>query len=942
MRVLVTANWQSDFDNLHLCEQAWMQLLNYSQRQNVDDIDAIVVAGDLKRVYNPVDARVTNWWAGAISRAVKLGIKVILNLGNHDRVGQYTDAVNWFPVMRKAGAICIDKGPKVIEVGDGKLAMLPFCSNKSVLRQWAKDLYEWESDHRSVWGGTVLIFHEDLKGCSYNQLGKASEVGIEPGELYPDSYRFCVGGHIHLHQKIEPNIYYCGSPFCQDWGEANARKGLVSVTETGIKFLPSTIPGWYDPTWPGFDPPDDWTGSRVRIHVKCRDSVDYLHRIEQARIGAERKYPGAEIYVCSDFEKTGEVETPRIKFNDPDEAKIREYVKQTCPENLNGEKAAAYLIKKVNDVSGHTVRTGLGAEFLWAKGKNFLGYKEVEMRFDKPGLFTVIGKNHDRGGESNGSGKTSILQLIPVPLFGITFKGQKHDKWARRNSVEKAFGVLALRDSQNRIIKIRRKRRPSGLELFVDGKDQSAGMKPQDKDGTQGQIEKVTGFTWQTLANAVYIDQTVARAFLSGRQSDRTAVLSRFQNLERFEKALKGVRKARQGLNEALEGQKRGLAVLVERIAGYKRTLSLLVVEGKDRVREALEVVQAARKAKEDVDEKLGPRINIRKLKVNALESKYNELVTKLNVFEQRVAMMKERISNAQKDADGRVRASHYEECPICHQHVNKQELLRMASALKQTVVAMQAKLDGVIEESQIVLRESLAVDGEHDGLMVKLEALEIQVRNAVMAVQHAKKQYAEIKRREHDSIARTGIKDSIIKFEEKKLQAEAETGKMVQQDDMLAYCERALSREGIPAFLNALLCGPLNVAAEAYSEVFCGKAIQVRFAMENGEFVSQIINATGGEDMRDQSDGEKALAGLIASFALREVAPKCNILILDEPGHGLDPIAARDFAIGLKSLKSKFKTIFVTTHNVHMLQEWGDEQTIIVEKRNGISRMVQ
>ena len=932
MRILVTGDFQADFDNLHLCEQAWTQILEYTQRRKMD---AIVVAGDLKRVYNPVDARVSNWWVNAISRAVKQdGLSVILNLGNHDRVGQYTDAVNWFPVMRKAGAICIDKGPKVIEVGDGQLAMLPFCSNKKVLRQWAEDLHQWVSKN------AILIFHEDLKGCSYNQLGRASEVGIEPKELYPNSYRYCVGGHIHLHQQIGKNIYYTGSPFCQDWGEANQRKSYTIITDTGIKFLPSTISGWYDPSWPGFDVPEDWTGSRVRIHVKCRDGIDYLHRVEQARIGAERKYPGAEIYVCSDFKESREIEAPAIGFNDPDEDKIREYVKQTCPENLNGEKAAAYLIKQVNDVSGHTVRTGLGVEFLWAKGRNFLGYKELSMRFDRQGLFTVIGKNHDRGGESNGSGKTSILQTIPVPLFGMTFKGQKHDKWARRNSVEKAFVVLALRDSQNRIIKIRRKRRPSGLELFIDGKDQSAGMKPQDKDGTQGQIEKVTGFTWQTLANAVYIDQTVARAFLSGRQSDRTAVLSRFQNLERFEKALKGVRKARSGLNEAVEGQKRALAVLVERIAGYKRTLSLLVVGGKDRVREAEEAVEAASAAKQQVEDKLGPRINVLKLKCVHLEVKYNEAVERQSTYAERLAKLTERQRQEQRTIDDRLKAAEYEECPTCHQRVNKQELKRQAGTLKEHMQSTLDKLTAVRASHLKAGQDVTVAEGEHDEVVIKLTGMEKKVSEAVLAWQHARKQYDEIKRREHDSIARSGIKDKIIKCEEKKLREESEAGRMIRQDDMLAYCERALSREGIPAFLNALLCGPLNVASEAYSEVFCGKAIQVRFAMENGEFASQIINATGGEDMRDQSDGEKALAGLIASFALREVAPKCNILILDEPGAGLDPNASRQFAIGLKTLKSKFKTIFVTTHNVHMLQEWGDEQSIVVEKRNGISRM--
>ena len=925
MRALITADWQTDWDNLHLCEQAWAEVLNYSQRRKMD---AIVVAGDLKRVYNPIDGRVTNWWTSAISRAVARGIKVVLNLGNHDRVGQYTDAVNWFPVMRKAGAICVDKGPKVVEVGNGQLAMLPFCSNKTRLREWAKDLHQW------VGRDAVLIFHEDLKECRYNKLGKTSEASIEARELHPHSYRFCVGGHIHLHQRIEPNIYYTGSPFCQDWGEANQRKGYTVITDNGLSFLPSSIPGWYDPDWPGFHAPEVWTGAKVRIHVRCRDGVDYLHRIEAARERAERKYQGAEIYICPDFEEDGKTETPTIRFDDPDADKIREYVRETCPGNLNGEKAAAYITKMVAGTSGQSLRTGLGVEFLWAKGKNFLGYKEVEMRFDNPGLFTVMAKNYDRGGISNGGGKTSLLQLIPVPLFGQTFKGQKHDKWARRNSVDRASVVLALRDSQNRIIKIRRKRRPSALELFVDREDQSAGMKPQDKDGTQGQIEKVTGFTWQTLANAVYIDQTVARAFLSGRQSDRTAVLSRFQNLERFEKALKVVRKRRTALNEAVEGQKRDLAVLQEKIDGYKRTLSLLVVESKERVGEAKQALESASALMYMVEQRLAPRINVLRLEMNALESKYNALITKLKVFEQRQTMLRGRISHNRQLADEREKASLLEECPTCKQHINKKELLRMAALLRETVTAIEDTLAKLVAEGKKVILESVVVDGERDALLVRSEKLERRVRDASLTVKHAENQYRYIRQREHDSIARSSIKDKLIKLGEKKLQMETEAGKTIRHDDMMAYCEKALSRDGIPAFLNALLCGPLNVAGEFYAETFCGKAVQVRFEMQNGEFVPQIINATGGESMRDQSDGEKALAGLIASFALREVAPKCNILILDEPGHGLDPIAAREFAVGLKTLKKKFKTIFVTTHNVHMLQEWGDEQTILVTRK--------
>jgi len=131
-------------------------------------------------------------------------------------------------------------------------------------------------------------------------------------------------------------------------------------------------------------------------------------------------------------------------------------------------------------------------------------------------------------------------------------------------------------------------------------------------------------------------------------------------------------------------------------------------------------------------------------------------------------------------------------------------------------------------------------------------------------------------------------------------------------------------------------------VAAAYYAELFGDRALQVRFEIENGEFVPVILNATGGEDIDSQSDGERALAGLIASFALREIAPRCNVLILDEPGNGLDPSTVRQFATSMKRLKEKFESIFVTSHNVHLLQELEGERVVTVQKRNGISSVLE
>lgn len=156
----------------------------------------------------------------------------------------------------------------------------------------------------------------------------------------------------------------------------------------------------------------------------------------------------------------------------------------------------------------------------------------------------------------------------------------------------------------------------------------------------------------------------------------------------------------------------------------------------------------------------------------------------------------------------------------------------------------------------------------------------------------------------------------------------------------MYAYAIQAFSRDGIPAFLNRQLCPILNRASDYYADLFSDKEVQVRFHVEAGEFIPQIINAKGGERIKDQSEGELALAGLISSFALREAAPETNLLVLDEPGNGLDPQTARQFARSLKVLVKRFKLILVTTHNENIASALEGERTITVRKHNGISKV--
>ena len=934
MKILITADWQCELQNLEVCTAAWREVLAICEREN---ILTVIVAGDLKRAYDPVNTDVVLWWQNAIRKAKKLGITVIVLLGNHDRTSQYEDNKNWFPILRKAGATCIDSDAEVMSIEDGGVSFLPFTIDKELLTQRALRL--------SKQGGCgLLIFHEDIRDCEYNVQGRKSEGTVQVSDLCADNYFCCVGGHVHQYQKIgDSNVYYVGSPFATDWGEANQKKGYLIYDSGKLTFQLSKIPGWFDPSWPKFWTPDSWKDCSVRVHAKCRDAKEYMRVWYKVREEAKIKYVGANIVVTADFEGGPKQDAEvNISSTDSDDVKIREYVKETCPDHLERKAVAEYLLSTLNLVGERYKRVGLGIRVLNTKAQNFLSFKRFEMDWTQKGITVVQGKNKDRGNRSNGSGKTGLVSSMLVALWGATIKGQKHDRWARRGCDDKAVVQLELRDTQNRIITIQRGRKPSKLKLWVNGKPRNIGMKSQQMDATQGEIEKLTGFTWQTFVNSIYIDQRVTRAFLQGTKSERTKVLCRLQNLERFDNALKAIRTDSSDSEKTIRKIKTKLAVLTERLDGLRKRLSLLVAESESVAREAWAEVVQRKKDYKVMKADLEPRINAINMRLTKAETVATNFRNDFVDAEKRLARMRYKEDIDQKELDDLKQATTYVDCPTCKQRVDKSVLKQRAERIKVSLKELDNKI--VVAVAAIIkLRvEAQKAEGDFDILNGKRNAWESKLRVADMGYDDTYSRYLELKNRSHDeSDAHSSTVIEIKATKQRVTMLQRVLKGLEEKQEFYTYCEKAVSRDGIPAFLNALLCPTLNLAAEYYSDIFGDKAVQVRFEMEDGEFVPRVLNATGGEDIDDQSEGELTLAGNIASFALREAAAKSNLLVLDEPGAGLDPESAKQFARALKELKSKFESIFVITHNAHMAQELEGENRLLVVKEQGVSRLV-
>ena len=77
--------------------------------------------------------------------------------------------------------------------------------------------------------------------------------------------------------------------------------------------------------------------------------------------------------------------------------------------------------------------------------------------------------------------------------------------------------------------------------------------------------------------------------------------------------------------------------------------------------------------------------------------------------------------------------------------------------------------------------------------------------------------------------------------------------------------------------------------------------------------------------------------------FRSKEAAPKTNLLVLDEPGDGLDAFNAAAFAAGIVRLRHKSGSIFLITHSDVIVQELAGEATVIdVVKEQGVSSIVE
>lgn len=175
-------------------------------------------------------------------------------------------------------------------------------------------------------------------------------------------------------------------------------------------------------------------------------------------------------------------------------------------------------------------------------------YEESEIDFTRllPGVILIEGINNDNPASSNGSGKSSLFEIINWILFDDTIKGDSKDSVVRLG-YKNCVGYLKFQSDED-IIEIEKFRgRKNNLRIKVNG-----GFISDDKDGfmknqTEGikWVNKQLDINFEIWRNSIILGQGDKNSFLYGTHKSRADLVGGILNFSLIDMCLKKVREER-------------------------------------------------------------------------------------------------------------------------------------------------------------------------------------------------------------------------------------------------------------------------------------------------------------------------------------------------------------------------------------------------------------
>ncbi len=628
--------------------------------------------------------------------------------------------------------------------------------------------------------------------------------------------------------------------------------------------------------------------------------------------------------------------------------------------------------------------------------QNFLSYGSPSQRvdLDNRGLVAVLGRNADsQGADSNGAGKSTIMESIVWALYGETMRGYRGDAVVNRSVGSDCFVELVLEDSGTSY-EIRRTRKasakkPNDIQLTVNGTDATQGTNAD----TQALIQTIVGMDVKTFTQSVMMWHGT-RPFSQMSDREQKAVLEDILQIEKFSKAREVVKKRLSESRQAVAEVVAALNVNHATVSDTEIRLSKLLAQ---KASHAVIIDQKRRqlfRKKVDCEAKieeiytntgLDKLLDLQedlKAKEEALGKRRSHVQTQRLEVTRNYSAKRSNLSRLEGTAQGQIQQLQHsietfdtlvgKPCPTCKQvltvevaeadvavwegQINKlrsETLVRASKKRADLDAAERAELDSLASEEGSIGAEWSTLSAQ-----IRTTSEAVRKRQASLSLICQLEQQAWNFQQEIEQLAQESDPyGSLIDDAEAQLERLQKDLKVLQYREKslaieiqhLEYWDHGFGNQGIKSYLMDNVIPFLTEQAQLYADIISGGDIKIEFSTQtqlaSGEwrdrFQVKAFNEQGADVYHGNSDGERRRIDIAVGWALADLAAarsqkSIKFRGLDEPFENLDE-TGEDLVIKLlHQVLDRYETVLCVTHSTHLRDQFPEE--ILVTFENGYS----
>jgi DNA repair exonuclease SbcCD ATPase subunit len=606
--------------------------------------------------------------------------------------------------------------------------------------------------------------------------------------------------------------------------------------------------------------------------------------------------------------------------------------------------------------------------------KNFLSIQDLDFSFKSYGLWLIYGHVISGASDSNGVGKSTIIDALLWCLFDETFKILKSKDEIINNKAKKNCSVIVefVVGENNYRVERHRKHEKNGNQVMLYCNDKNLSL-PADRE-TNAAIEKILGYTFKSFQeNVVFTGRSLK--FLECGDTEKKQIFDTVIRSELYEQAIVKTKEIVASIEKELEPAKNELIRKESEKKQVETYTAQLRIQSTNFDLAKQEDLRTIKAELDSIKIDLTEYGDLQVPKYPSTSQELSEADKNREIYKANYKNKKEQLDSLSKQIakielqklkleDGMTKGI----CVMCGQklpdsnpHVqqNLDNLVKEITEILEQQQKLAVEIDELVKlgkenkDKYDALKKNAEADDEnykielkkYDELRIKKETQQL----TKVKVQNLNTRIEEVQKRENNYIKLIESNEDTIKALDSDIAGIRSVidNKTIEMENTKYWITGFKKIKGL---LISLVTPIMNKLAQQYADLITHGDFQIKFTTQkqnkDGSFKDTfdvlVTRVNGGSSYGALSSGEMRRVDLITMFVLdglkrMNCLNDVNIRIFDEVCDSLDSYGV-DAVIKLLQQESQTKQIFVISHNDDLKGMF--ENTLKLIKENGVTRL--